>query len=156
MPPPLYPDVNGQRVDWSCITITARGVPFTGIKSIKYKDSLKGGVVRGTRAQKTGRTRGQYDTEASMEVYKEDWQELIGLLSDDGAQGFMEVSFPVLVQYQNSQGNIISDTLVGCRIASGDTSPGESADAVTVSCDLDPMYILWDGISALSPDQLLR
>jgi hypothetical protein len=151
-----YPLINGHRFDWSSVRVTIDGVPYTGVKSINYRQSLTPSVVRGTRAQPTGRTRGIYEPEGSIELYKEDYQDIIQALSKGGTQGYMEVAFQVLVQYSSGILPVVTDTLAGVRLASDEDSPAEGGDAFTVNCDLSIMYVLRNGLSALSPDQLLR
>lgn len=156
MPPVPYPFINGHRYDWSSVAITIDGIPYTGIRSITYRQTLTPGIVRGTRAQPTGRTRGQYEPEGSVEIYKEDYQQIIQALSLGGTRGYMEVTFPIVVQYSSGLLGVLSDTLAGCRLASDEDSPAEGSDPMVVSCDLSVMYVLRNGLSALSPDQLLR
>lgn len=151
-----YPLINGHRYDWTSVQITIDGIPYTGVKSLSYRQTLTPGVVRGTRSQPTGRTRGQYEPEGSIEMYKEDYQNLINALSFAGTRGYMETAFQVLAQYSSGVLAVVTDTLVGCRISSDEDSHDESPDGLTVSCDLSIMYILRDGKSALSPEQLLR
>lgn len=151
-----YPLINGHRFDWSAVQITIDGIPYTGVKSCSYKQTLTPGVVRGTRAQKTGRTRGQHESDGSFEFYKEDYQNIILALSANGTRGYMEVAFTAIVQYQTSALAVVTDTLAGCRLTSEEDSPGESSDALVVKCDVDIMYVLRNGLTALAPDQLLR
>lgn len=153
---PPYPFINGHRFSWSSVRIDIDGIPYTGVKSINYKQTLTPGVVRGTRSQPTGRTLGQYEPEGSIEMYKEDYQQLISALSAGGTRGYMEVAFQILVQYSSPGLTVVTDTLAGVRLASDEDSPSESPDALTVSSDLSIMYLLRNGLSALSPDQLLR
>jgi hypothetical protein len=156
MPPIPYPLISGNRFDWSCVTLTVDGLPYTGVKSISYRQSLSPGEVRGTRAQVTGRTRGQYTAEGSIELYKEDYQALILALSAAGTRGYMEHAFTTVVQYSSGVLGVVTDTLTGCRLTSDEDSPSESGDALTISSDLSIMYLLRNGLSALSPEQLLR
>ena len=156
-----YPLINGHRYDWSSVRITIDGIPYTGVKSINYRQTLTPGIVRGTRSQPTGRTRGIYEPEGSIELYKEDYQDIITALAMAGARGYMEVAFQIMVQYSQAGMGlpgvpVLTDMLAGCRIASDEDSPSEGADPFTVNCDLSIMYVLRNGLSALSPDQLLR
>lgn len=156
MPLIPYPFVNGHRYDWSSVILTILGIPYTGVRSITYRQTLEPGKVRGTRAQVTGRTRGTYDCEGSIEFYKEDFQSIIDALSLGGTRGYMEVSFPITVSYSSGDLSVVTDVLSGCRISSDEDAPSEGSDPAVVSCDLDIMYILKNGKSALSPAHLLR
>lgn len=153
---PSYPLINGHRYDWSSVRITIDGIPYTGVKALSYKQTLTPGVVRGTTSQVTGRTRGQYEAEGTIELWKEDYQVLIAALSAGGTRGYMETAFTALSQYSSGVLSVVKDTLAGVRLTSDEDSHNESADGLSVSCDLSIMYLLRNGLSALAPDQLLR
>lgn len=134
---PLYPLINGKRFDFSSIIGKIFGKQYLGIKEISYDLEMAPGEVYGTSAQKIGRTRGQAKPSGSISVYREEFADLVGLL---GGTGFMEVSFPILVTFQ--EGAIVqSDTLIGARIKKVSNSFSSSADALMAKCDLDLMDI---------------
>jgi hypothetical protein len=145
--PALYPLINGFRYDFSSVEIRVGGTIFNGVKSLKYSQTLEPGKARGNRSQVIGRTRGKLDSDGSIELYRLEFDDLVralGLLQP--GLGYMEVPFDIVAMY--GEVNIAQptvDSLMGCRIKKHDTPLQEGGDAVTVSCDLDVMYVLMNG-----------
>lgn len=117
---------------------------FQGISAIGYKDSLDPGEHRALGNPKIlGLTRGEYGTEASMTMYKEDAMGLIEALSAFG--GYGEVAFQIVVTYAETGAVPIVDTLEGVRITSAEDSHEAGSDALTMDFELKPMNILRNG-----------
>jgi hypothetical protein len=136
-----YPLINGHRYSWASATIKAQGLELIHIKEISYSHSLEPGAVRGTGAQKLGRTRGEYDAEGSMTLQREQWDDLRNKLGD----GYLEKSFPISVSYAEDGLPVVTDELAGVRIKSVENSPSQGTDALEVSLELDVMYIIENG-----------
>lgn len=152
-----YPLVNGHRYDYTSIEINLGGVLFSGIKSINYKHSLDPGLVRGTRAQVVGRTRGQYEAEGSIEFYKNEYDAFIAqLMLLNPNFGYLEQSFDADIHYSEPLQTVITDRCVGCRLKNADHSPAEGNDPITVSCDLSILYIIENGKTPINPKQFLK
>lgn len=153
MPPIPYPLINGVRFDFSSVEIgLPRGV-FSGIRSISYKHTLSPGMMRGTRAQVGGLTRGKYDADGSIEFYKSEYQDFITLLGP----GYMEKFFPVVVNYSELPSlQLVTDVLNGVRLTSAENSHSEGEDALVVKCDLIIMQLLEGRMSPLNPTKMLR
>lgn len=87
MPDPAlsFPQINGVYYDFSSIEIAIPTVGFrldSGFKSIQYDQKLDPGKVHGNgTAQKIGRTRGQYDPSASIEMFLPQWFSLRAALA---------------------------------------------------------------------------
>lgn len=140
-----YPDVNGIRYDFSSVECNVGGQPVTGVKSVSYKHGLKPGVVRGTSAQKNGRTRGQYDPEASLTLYKAEADELIARLGN----GYMEIPFDVTVHFADV-GQAVTTTLIrAARITDEEEEHEEGTDALVVKFTLDPMAVVKNGVAPI-------
>ena len=151
--PAQYPDINGVRFDYSCVTVSLNAKSFRGIKSVNYNDSLEPGDVFGTGAQRIGRTRGQYKADGSIEFYEEEWRDF--LASIPKGVGTMEVVFPVSVAYARRQGDPThEDKLIGCRIKKIDDARQEGTEALTVKVDLDIMRVERSGRDPLT--QMLK
>ena len=140
-----YPDINGLRYDYSSAEINVAGRVITGVKEVRYSHKLEPGKVRGTSAQINGRTRGQYEAEASITLYKQEAQELIAAL---GA-GYMEVAFEVVVHYADAGQPVTTDRIVGCRIKSQENSHQEGSDALSVKFDLDVIAVIENGVEPI-------
>jgi hypothetical protein len=153
--PIAYPLINGHRFDFSSAEIKVAGVLVYGIKALNYRHALDPGEVSGSRAPLIGRTRGKYTAEGSIELYLSEYQQLITLLAA-GGRGYMEASFHIVASYSEVGGELITDTLIGCRLRNADKAFADGADALSVRCDLHIMELRENGLSALDARQLFR
>ncbi len=142
----LYPLINGIRHEWSSVEIKLDGDVYIGVKEIKYSDSLKGTKIRGTHPKPLGRTRGEYDSEGSIVL----WFAEAVLFRRKLGKGYKEKSFDILVAYSEEGFETVVDELIGVRITKDEGGGSQSPDGLTISWDLDPMDVLWDGLDSLS------
>lgn len=141
-----YPLINGHRYDFSSIdfryqTPTGVMVRTVGIKEISYSDSLEPGKVRGNHAQNVGRTRGEYSAEASITLYKQEFDEMIALMGT----GYGEKYFDISVSYAEAGSPTKTDLVTGNRIKRVENSGSEGNEALIVKVDLDPSDVYRDG-----------
>lgn len=146
-----YPMINGHRYDFSSIEVKTKkagGIVTRtlGVKDIDYSDSLEPGKVRGNHAQKVGRTRGEYDAEGSLTLYKQEFDELLDLFGT----GFMEQYFDIPVTYAESGSPTRTDVLSACRIKKIGNTHSEGGEALTIKLELDVGQIIRDGKHALT------
>lgn len=146
--PILYPDVNGVRTSYASIELAVLGLRLKGVKAINYKDGVEIGKVRGTSANNIGRTRGTNDPEGDIEIYQEEWDNLLPLLTTGGLIGYSELATPVTVIYAEvtSPQKTRMDILEGVRFHSADRANAEGSDALTVKLSMDIMKIRWHGL----------
>lgn len=141
-----FPKVNGKVLDFSSIEIDLgeAGI-FTAFSSISYSQSRDVGVMRGTAAEKLGRTRGQLDAEGSLEFSSKqsasDFRKALGA-------GWMEREFDITVNYTEGDVNI-TDVLVGATCTGVDNDHSEGTDALGETWELDVMRIEYDGLESL-------
>jgi len=166
-----YPLINGVRYDFSAIALSATniaptagivsaasdgavptGPTFTGLKSISYSEGLKPSKVHGTSPYPIGRTRGTYEADGSIEIYRSEFDNFKGILElIGGGLGYLEVTFDLTVNYAYGALPLTTDTVVGCRIMkSSNSGTSGSADALTIKLDLDVMYIKHNGNPGIS------
>lgn len=150
IPSPISQLINGKVYDFSSIEAVAGPQTFTNLQEVSYSDSLEPGILRGTSAKKKGRTRGEYDAEGTISIYKGDLATLLQTLSALGLGGYMEAEFDINVTYSEGLDNVVTDTLIGCRITDIEDSHSQGSDALTVSLTLDVMEISRNGLSATS------
>lgn len=81
-----------------------------------------------------------------MQMAQRDYNDLIARLG----KGFMEKSFDIVVSYQEEGMPLVTNTIRGCRIKKSDGGSAAGNDANMVGVDLDPWYILWNGVEPLS------
>lgn len=153
MPLPIsYPLILGHRHSWSSIEIGIgpSGNVVRGVSSIDYGDGLTPGKMRGTGPNVVGRTRGEYDGDAELEMYRLEWENLKSQLGQNGV-GFGEASFSITVQYAESGQPVVTDTLEGCRITKVRTGGAEGSDPTKVKLSIDLMRILHNGVPIYTP-----
>lgn len=152
LPLPSYPQINGARTDFSCITFKPNGVPIAGITEINYSQELKGGEVRGTPIQTIGYTPGQLKCKADFTILQLEWNLMVPALAVLGSgtplSGYMQARFDLIVQYQLPQSPfVITDIIRGCKIASHDQANKLGTDALAVKVELEPFFILLNGVA---------
>lgn len=151
--PLSYPMVNGNRFDFSSVQLTVPDVNrvFEGVKSVGYSDELNPGKLRGNRAQVVGRTRGQYEASANVEMYKSEADAFLAALGP----GYMERSFTVTVAFSEpaTPDLVVVDVIQGCRIKKVEDSASEGEEAIAVKFDLDVLMILRNGKAPLAVGQ---
>jgi len=156
MPLPPFPLINGNRYDYSSVEILIQGVPYRGIKSIDYSDSLDPAKQYGTSARPLGRTRGKWDGDGSLEIFKEDAAIIRPVIAALGQGGYGEANLTIVVAYGEPTVGIITDTLIGVRIKKVSDSHAVGNDGITEKWDLDLMDLLRNGISILSAAQYVK
>lgn len=140
------PLINGREYDFSSIEATIKGQKFENfLSSISYGQSLDGALVMGNHSQPRGKTRGSLETEASMDVFKADWYDILAALGN----GYMEVDFDITVTYGDNGQRVKNDRLVGCNISGHNDDHSQGSDALVVSCDLLLNHIVIDGKTPL-------
>lgn len=147
MPITKFPRVFGHFPDFSSITIFILGRPIFGVTEITYKTTREPGMVRGAGTRKIGRTRGEFNFEASMKMHKEDMEALRLALGP----GYMETEFNITVVYQFKGGTLTTDKLFSCVITEDDASYAQGTDPLEVTIPLDVMDINYNGLSPIAP-----
>jgi len=139
---PSYPDNTGLKFDFSSIEFDVDGTKLAGVAKISYSETLEPGEARGSYAHSLGASRGQYEAEGSLEMLKEDANQLIALLSTadpTGASsglGYGEKFFTCTVSYSESGQPVTTDKLFGCRIKKVGDDHAVGPDVLIVSMDL--------------------
>lgn len=137
------PIINGYVYGYSSVEIQFGGWVFRGIKSIDYSHKRTPGKIRGTHPQILGRTRGQYEAEGSLVMWKHAWDRL----RDGLGEGYLEVEFPICVTYseRGPLGTTV-DILYACQIVDVSQSHSEGGDGLEVKLTLDIYMILENGL----------
>lgn len=136
--------INGRLYSWSSIEVVGAGLPLEGIAAINYSDGLEPGTPHGRGPLARGYTLGMYSADGSIEVQRDQFDDLVLAL---GGVGFMTFVVPFFVQYFEPLLGVRGDTVVG-RIKKNDTSNSSgSADGTTVKMDMSIIVpILWNGL----------
>lgn len=149
-----YPLIQGVRYDHSSLDIKLAGTSqfSLGIKSLDYSDNLEPGKVFGTAAQKLAETRGQYDAEASLELYRAEYDAFaLYLTQQNPGIGLYEIRWNIDVNYLPEGGlALVTDNIVSVRIKKPQRSSAAGSDPTAVKVDLSPMYIIGNGINPIT------
>lgn len=143
MATPLVPLINGYRYSWASIEAKIRGKILTGLTEITYQNSVERERVRGQGRHGQGWTAGELDSEASITLSKEDYDALLDELAPD-KEGAFDVLFEIVVSYEEN-GRVTTDTLLDCRIKSGERSHSRGNEGLVVTVPLDVDEILENG-----------
>ena len=71
------PLINGVNYSWANVKFTLFGVPVVGITKISYKKSQKKENNYGAGSAPTSRGYGNYEYEASITLYRDEWNRII-------------------------------------------------------------------------------
>ena len=69
--------INGINRGWGDITLILFGIPVTGITDISYKDKQMKENTYGAGIEPTGRGYGKVEYDASITIYREEWESII-------------------------------------------------------------------------------
>jgi len=156
-----YPLVAGDRFDASSIELKLNAKKYIGVKSVKYKQELEPGEVRGFSPQVLGYTRGLYKVEGSIQIYREEFQDL-SIDLQTLAVGLLEANFIATIVYSETGtlnnvlpagivGATSMDTIVGVRFTGTDHSvEAGSSDPLVVELPFKARYLLVNGMAPLT------
>lgn len=142
------PLVNGYRYSYVSIELGIDGTRIYGVKAINYKTAQKKGKVAGTSPLRLGRTRGKAEPEASIEIYKREFQSLVDKLmqGQPNTVGIHDIIIPsITVTYAETSGEVVTDTLTSITLDEIDQANQDNTDATSVKLALDIMNVLWGG-----------
>jgi hypothetical protein len=150
-----YPLIAGQMASWAEIGITLSvygGLTFStaDFAGIDWDDALDPGKVYGTGGRMIGRTTGQYDANASMSMYLAKAREFQKALAQIQPNKIGLVVFDAQVAWvpQTGDGEVITCTLVGCRLAGRSQSNANGTDASVIEMPLS--------VARIDPGQGMR
>ena len=151
MPQLAYPILNGVRPDFAKMALSVLGtntpipVPIIGFEAFSYKTDSNGELVFGAAEMAIAQTTGQQSPSASCTMYLPEYAALIAAVSLVGT-GYMTQLFNVLLSYTLDNGIVINDMLFGCRIKSDSSDHRKGGAALTVTFDLQPIYVVRNDI----------
>lgn len=149
------PLVNGNYYSYANIEFRVGGLLIVGCKSINYGHKVGSQFVRGTNVMPLGKTKGQYEPHADVELYRPQYDTLVSALTNAAAgAGYMSVQFNVTCTYGNLSDNAglptVTDSINYCTIIDDDASNSESLDASVRKLTLMPLQILMNGNPAVN------
>ena len=142
MTTPTYPIVNGHAYGFSSIELDLNGTIFRAFKEITYSQKREVGKMRGNMSQVIARTRGTYDAEGPLTMYKHEFDALVAAFGE----GWMEKVFTTTVTYSEyGPLGTSADVLYACTMTSVEEGGSEGTDALEVKVSLDIMKIKKNG-----------
>jgi hypothetical protein len=149
--------IQGQRYDAGSYTLSLGGYAPLGVATLSYSDGLESQKLWGIHSEPIGRTRGKYDAEGSIALYKHEAMEWISFLSklpkpdftSPPGDGYMEVEFDITVLILSGSKKC-NDVLRQCRILRmEDSMPSAGGgDPAQVTFNLSVMKIKRNLLSA--------
>lgn len=136
---------------FSNVTINIPGLGDTPVTEIAYSDTLEFGELRVNAGYIVDTTSGEYSAEASFSVDKAVHSVFLKSLADAAPGGRInEYEFDISVSYaRNADDPTITDELISCKYAGGESSGSAGTDALVVPVTLHLKYIKWNGIGLL-------
>lgn len=150
-----FPIINGNAASWAEMTfkvhiLGAVAIPIDDIVEIDYADMLEPGKARGAGPRIKARTVGEYDTDGSMGILRAAFKTLQLALNSVNPGRIGLVPFDIVVQWvplDFLNPEVITDKLVGCRIAGRAQSAATGPDPSKVTCKLSLAQLELDGIT---------
>jgi len=137
-----FPAVNGQKHSFADITIAAGAAKRRGFTKIDYGVKRAINDAHGTGPNRVGVVVGKVTNEASAEMYRADFDELVAPLGD----GYTNVAFQITVTYRTRVGApLITDTINGVRISEAKPSASEGDEPAKVAITFNVGEILLNG-----------
>ena len=143
--PPV--DVNGLFLSRTSVNITVDNVPYLLFKAVHWNAKLTPGETWGNRATKRGRGRGKFEPGGDIELYTEDYDQLVRQLAlKNPTRGWMANSFTLSIVVAEPDKGATTWQLIGCRVVEDDISVGDGDDQLSNKLTLNVMNIFRDNI----------
>lgn len=144
--PIAYPLVNGSRHGFSSIELKMADQIYRGFKAINYSRTRSRGLVRGNHPDPLGKTRGENEYAASVELYFAEFVLFMDSLKlGEGGGGYGDKFFDVYVTYGENGFETITDEIIGCTLDTTDASNGQGTDGLVRTVELNPLKIKFAG-----------
>lgn len=150
--PIQYPLINGVRHDWSSIEIKVAGQIILGVKSINYARHRTRAYAEGFSPDPLGKTRGRNAYTCDVEMYLAEFNQLQAILQAQAAplggvngSGYGDVFFSIVVMYNSTGFDQVTDTIQGCTLDSTEIAHTVSPDALSRKFATMPTKILFQG-----------
>lgn len=145
------PLINGVRHSFASVEIKIANLIFVGVKSVDYSRKRSRTMVMGNHPDPIGKTRGENEYEASVEIYLAEFNQLqVALQALGGGKGYGDVTFDMVCTYGENGFDTITDTIRGCNIDSTEVGLSQGPDALTRKMDLSPLKIYFGQLDDLA------
>lgn len=147
------PVINGRHYSYASAEINLDGLVYKGITSINFKESLKPTKVVAGGVYPQGKTRGEYNADADLEMLIQHANAFRAALAAKHPNGsYALVEFPVLIYFSEAEGEPVHEVkIVNCRWQDTDNSNSKGPDPSVEKIVLCPDWIERDGLRMLAP-----
>lgn len=133
----------GTMKGWSSITVNLLGRDLEGISAISYTDNVEKENVKGAGSMPIGRSRGNYEAEASLTLYKEEVDAL--KLSLAPGKRIQDIApFDIIVQYQTPEGPIMKDIIHNAEFINDGVDVSQGDGTIATEYELIISHITWN------------
>lgn len=128
---------------WNSITATFLARSVEGISALSYSDTEAKENVYGAGKFPIGRSEGNYETECSMSLYKE---EVDGLkLALPKGKRLQDIApFDIIVIYANNDGVIVKDIIHNAQFTNDGVDVSQGDGTITTEYTLIVSHITWN------------
>lgn len=143
MAQPIVTNKFGTMQGWNSVIINILGRDVVGVTAIKYLDSEAKENVYGAGKYPIGRSRGNYEPEASITLYKEEIDGIkaalpVGVRLQDIAP------FDIVVQYTTEDGIILKDVIRNVEFTNDGVELEQNGGSITTELELIISHILYN------------
>lgn len=125
---------------WNSITANMLGRDVEGFLAIKYTDNWEKQNVKGGGGFPIGRSRSNYEAEASITLYKEEVDAL--RLSLPKGKRLQDIApFDIVVQYATADGAILKDVIRNCEFTNDGFEPAQGDGTLSTEYKLIVSHI---------------
>lgn len=135
----------GAMKGWNNITLNIMGRDVEGINAVSYSDSMTKENVLGAGAYPIGRSRGNYEAESSITLYKEEVDALKMALMP-GKRLIDIAPFDIVVEYENDRGQILKDVIRNCEFKGDGVEVSQGDGTISNEYELIVSHIEWNVI----------
>lgn len=133
----------GEMKGWNSITANFLNRDCEGISSLKYTDTVAKENVYGAGNMPIGRSRGNYEAEASVTLYKEEVDALKAALPTGKRLQDID-AFDITVVYENNQGVMTTDRIRNCEFTNDGVEVEQADGTIATEYTLIISHIEWD------------
>lgn len=149
-PSPInYPLLNGVRHSFASVEFKFNGLIFIGIGSMNYSRTRSRTLVRGNHPDPLGKTIGENEYAADVELYVAEWNQFQASLGNAG-KGYGDAFFTATAVYSANGFDMITDTILGCTMDVTEAALAKGTDGLSRKIQLNPLKILFNGLDDLA------
>lgn len=135
----------GTMKGWNSVTVNLMGRDVEGITELSYNDSQEKENVYGAGPYPVGRSRGNYEAEASITLFKEE-VDALKLAMPPGRRLLDVAPFDIVVEYEADDGMIYKDVIRNCEFTNDGIEVSQADGTIATEYELIVSHIDWNVI----------